>query len=347
MKKLLDTTKMGNMTLKNRFISAAIGDFTGEGLINERIIEKYETLAKGGVGTIITGFTLVDEAEKSFPILSIYEDSFIENFKKLTDKIHSHGANFISQLVYIGSYVMGDVGDREILGPSAVANPNTNVIPKEMNISEIKAVQQKFAEAALRAKKSGFDGIEIHAAHGFLLNQFITPYYNRRNDIYGGSIENRVRMLLETYSAIREAVGPEYPIWVKVNSIEGFEGGLTLEDCLYTCKELTKLGVNAIEVSGNFMSLSSNKGIYFKEEAAAIAKENNVAVIVTGGNRNFEEMEKLLSSTRIEYFGMARPFISEPDLINKYEKEHITQTKCVSCNQCANPSNGFRCVLNK
>ena len=347
MRKLLDTTKIGNMTLKNRFISSAIGDFNGEGRINEKIIEKYETLAEGGVGTIITGVTLVDEAEKSFPILSIYDDSFIEDFKKLTNKVHSHGANFISQLVYIGSYVMGDVGEREVLGPSAVENLNTKVVPKEMNINEIKAVQEKFAEAALRAKKSGFDGIEIHAAHGFLLNQFITPYYNRRNDIYGGSIENRARMLLETYSAIREAVGPEYPIWVKVNSVDGFEGGLTLDDCLYVCKELTRLGADAIEVSGNFMALSSSKEIYFKKEAAAIAKENNVAVIVTGGNRNFKEMEELLNNTEIEYFGMARPFISEPDLINKYEKEHITKTKCVSCNQCTNPSNGGRCILNK
>lgn len=347
MKKLLETTKIGSMTLKNRFISAAIGDFIEGGHVNEEIIEKYETLAKGGVGTIITGFTLIDEAEKLFPILSIYEDSFTEDLKKLTDRVHSYGVNFISQLVYIGSYVIGAVGERNVLGPSAVANLNTNVIPKEMTIDEIKAVQQKFVEAALRAKKSGFDGIEIHAAHGFLLNQFITPYYNSRNDIYGGSIENRARMIIETYSAIREAVGTKYPILVKVNSMEGFDGGLTLDDYIYVCRELARLGADAIEVSGDWMSLPSNKGVYFEKEAMAIAEENNIAVIVTGGNRNFEQMEQLLNSTNIGYFGMARPFISEPDLVNKYEKEHITKIRCISCNKCADPSTGCKCIFDR
>ena len=183
-----------------------------------------------------------------------------------------------------------------------------------MSADEIKAVQEKFAQAAVRAKKAGFDGIEIHAAHGFLLSQFITPYYNRRSDIYGGAIENRARMTLETYSAIREAVGKEYPVWVKLNCIDGFEGGLTLEDFLYVCRALTKLGVDAIEVSGNWMARSKEKEAYFKNEAAIAAEENQVAVILTGGNRDYGQMEQLLNTTRIGYFGMSRPFISEPDL---------------------------------
>lgn len=346
MKKLLDKTRIGNLTLKNRFIRAAIGDFADDGHLNERIFGEYETLAKGGVGTIITGFTLVDEAEKLFPITAIYDDLFIEDFRKLTDIVHSQGTNIILQLVYIGSYVMGEIGERVVLGPSAVANLNTKVIPKEMDISEIKAVQEKFAKAALRAKKAGFDGVEIHAGHGFLLNQFITPYYNRRSDAYGGSIENRARMMLETYSAVRETVGKDYQVWVKVNSTDGFEGGLTFDDCQYVCKELARLGADAIEVSGNWIMPSSKKEIYFKEEAAAIAKENDIAVIVTGGNRDYGEMERLLNSTNIEYFGLARPFISEPDLVNRYEKEHTVQTRCISCNACLDPNNGLKCVLN-
>ena len=320
LKTLLDKTKIGQLTLKNRFIRSAIGDSTDSGHLSEKILRKYETVAKGGVGTIITGFTLVDEAEKSFPIPAIYDDQFIEEYQKLTDIVHSHGTNIILQLVYVGSSVRGKISERIVLGPSAVANLNTRVIPKEMNIGEINSVQTKFAQAALRAKRAGFDGVEIHAAHGFLLNQFITPYYNRRSDMYGGSIENRARMLLETYSAIRKTVGEEFQVWVKVNSTDGFEGGLTLDDCRYVCKELARLGINAIEVSGNWMMLSNKKEIYFKEEAAIIAKENPVAVIVTGGNRDFAEMEQVLNTSDIGYFGMARPFISEPDLVNRYEK---------------------------
>lgn len=347
MKKLLDKTKIGNMTLKNRFICAAMGDSTDDGHLIKNIFMKYDTLAQGGVGTIITGFTLVDETERLAPITAIYDDLFIDEFRKLTDIVHSQGANILLQLVFLGSSLYWKIDkQRVVLGPSAVANLTSQVIPKEMDIREIKAVQEKFAKAALRAKKAGFDGIEIHAAHGFLLNQFITPYYNRRNDGYGGSIENRARMLLETYSAIREAVGKDYQVWVKVNSTDGFEDGLTFDDCRYVCKELAKLGSNAIEISGNWMALSSTKEIYFKEEATTIAKENNVVVIVTGGNRDFRQMEQLLNSTNIEYFGMARPFICEPDLVNRYEKEHTEQISCISCNSCLDPNNEPKCVLN-
>jgi 2,4-dienoyl-CoA reductase-like NADH-dependent reductase (Old Yellow Enzyme family) len=129
--------------------------------------------------------------------------------------------------------------------------------------------------------------------------------------------------------------------------MEGFDGGLTLDDYIYVCRELARLGADAIEVSGDWMSLPSNKGVYFEKEAMAIAEENNIAVIVTGGNRNFEQMEQLLNSTNIGYFGMARPFISEPDLVNKYEKEHITKIRCISCNKCADPSTGCKCIFDR
>lgn len=275
------------------------------------------------------------------------DDLFIDEYEKWTNRVHKHNANIILQLGHPGSCVLGDATGRTVLGVSAVANLITNIVPKEMNINEIKTIQKKFAQAALRAKKAGFDGIEIHAAHVFLLNQFITPYYNHRNDIYGGSIENRARMLLETYSEIREAVGEEYPIWVKVNSTDGFQGGMSFADCQYVCKELARLGVDAIEISGDWVQLSSKKEINFKDEAAKIAQENNVAVIVTGGNRDYEEMEQLLNSTNVGYFGIGRPLISDPDLVNKFEKEHLSRTKCINCNGCLNPSNGGICILNK
>lgn len=347
MKTLLDSTEIGSMSLKNRFISAAIGDVTPGGHLTEGMLKKYETLAKGGVGTIITGFTLIDEVEGSFNIPAMYAESFVAEYRKLTDIIHAYEANIILQLVYIGSYVMGDPGNREILGPSSVANINNGIVPKEMTISEIKDIQNKFAQAAVRAKKAGFDGIEIHAAHGFLLSQFLTPYYNRRSDNYGGSIENRARMVIETFTTVREAVGNEYPIWIKINCTDGIEGGISADGFRYVCDELAKLGVNAIEVSGNWIEKSKDKTAYFQDEAAAIAEENEVAVVLTGGNRDYTQMEQLLNSTGIGYFGMARPFISEPNLPNRYEKEHTKRTKCVSCNACLDPKNAGSCILNR
>ncbi len=326
MKTLFDSTRIGNLTLKNRFIRAATADRAVNGHLTKAMYKTYEDLASGGVGTIITGFTLVDEAEGTYPLPAIYADSFVDQYEKLITTAHEHGANIILQLVYVGSYIMGGAAGQTVLGPSAVTNLNTRAIPKEMSVDEIKAVQGKFAQAAVRAKKVGFDGIEIHAAHGFLLSQFITPYYNHRSDIYGGTIENRARMTLETYSAIREAVGAEYPVWVKLNCNDGIEGGLTPDDFLYICRALTKLGVDAIEVSGNWMAHSKENEAYFKKEAAMAAEENQVAVVLTGGNRDYGQMEHLLNTTQIGYFGMSRPFLSEPDLVNRYEKEHPKRT---------------------
>jgi 2,4-dienoyl-CoA reductase-like NADH-dependent reductase (Old Yellow Enzyme family) len=316
---LFDKTQHGSLKFKNRFVRAAVGEDTKDGKLTNDMLILYEELAKGGVGSIITGFTLVDEAEKTFPLFSIYDDSFLEGHKKLVDLVHKYETNIVLQIVYIGSYVMGK-DFTKVLAPSAVENLNTKVVPEEITIEEIKKVQQKFGQAALRAKKAGYDAVEIHGAHGFLLSQFMTPHYNRQTDIYGGSAENRSRMLLETYDEIRKAVGNDFPIWVKINVNDGFENEVKFEDCLYLCKKLTEKGINAIEISGSFIKYPKNSTSFFKKEAETIAKENNIPIILTGGNRSFEEMTQILNSTKIQYFGMARPLIEDPNLINEYQK---------------------------
>jgi 2,4-dienoyl-CoA reductase-like NADH-dependent reductase (Old Yellow Enzyme family) len=160
--------------------------------------------------------------------------------------------------------------------------------------------------------------VEIHAAHWFFLSQFLTPYYNRRTDQYGGSIENRARMLVETYDVIREAVGANFPVWVKINVNDGFDMGVSLEDCLYVGRELSKRGVDAIEVSGDWMERPENAGPFFRNEAEALAAETGVAIILTGGNRDFQNMTEILNNTDIAYFGLARPLMKEPNLINHF-----------------------------
>jgi 2,4-dienoyl-CoA reductase-like NADH-dependent reductase (Old Yellow Enzyme family) len=322
-KTLFDKTQLGRMDLKNRFFRAAVGEKTQDGQINEHILGLYKELALGGTGTLITGFTLVDEAEKNFPMMAFYDDSFHAGHKALTDLAHEHGANIILQLVYVGSYVMGETTGMTILAPSAVENLNTKVLPQEITVKQIKSIQKKFSEAALRAKNAGYDGVEIHAAHGFLLSQFMTPYYNRRTDLYGGSVKNRARMSLETYTAIREAVGTDFPVLIKINVNDGFENGVAFEDVLYLCKELTKLKIDAIEISGAFSKFPQGATSYFKKEAEQIAAKNETRIIMTGGNRDFEEMTGILNSTKIEYFGMARPLIKEPDLINKFKEKTL------------------------
>jgi 2,4-dienoyl-CoA reductase-like NADH-dependent reductase (Old Yellow Enzyme family) len=322
MKTLFDETRLGKMTLKNRFIRAAVGESTRDGQVNEAMLRLYQKLAQGGVGTLITGFTLVDEAEKNFPLLALYDDSFMEGHRALTGLAHQHGANIVLQVVYVGSYVMGDASGMAVLAPSAVENLNTKTTPQEITVKQLEVIQKNFAAAALRAKNAGYDGLEIHAAHGFLLSQFMTPYYNRRNDLYGGSAQNRARMALETYGAIRESAGDDFPVFIKINVNDGFKNEVVFDDVLYLCGELAKAKIDAIEISGAFGRFPNGATSFFKKEAEQIAARNDTKVILTGGNRDFEEMTEILNTTKIEYFGMARSLIKEPDLVNQFKKEN-------------------------
>ncbi|GKU30501.1 NADH:flavin oxidoreductase [Clostridium folliculivorans] len=347
MKLLFDKTNIGKLELKNRFIRSATGDgFIKDGHPTEEMFAAYEELARGGVGTIITGNAkITDYKIPFFDMLSIEDDSFIPELKKFTDKVHAFEANIILQIAYFGSLIGSEQGD--ILGPSAVPNLISNIVPKEMSKEDIKYIQKTFASAALRSKEAGFDGVQLHAAHGFLLSQFLTPYYNHRTDEYGGTIENRARMLIETCKAVREMVGEDYPILIKINSSDAMEQGMTFEECKYVCKKLQEVGVNAVEISGSSHTFKAQQEAYFKDYAAEIAKEVDIPVIVVGGNRDYAAMEAILNETSIEYFSFSRPFIAESDFIKRWENGDTSRVKCVSCNGCNRPESMGRCVFKK
>ena len=349
MKTLFDQTRIGNIRLKNRLIRSATGEtLAKEGHLSAELLEVYEELARGGVGTIITSFAYVVESEQPFPgMLGIYNDSFIEEYKRLTDMVHRYETNIILQMVHCGSYRMKEAGGQEVWGPSAVENLQTHIQPGEMTVENILALQKAFATAAARAKQAGFDGVQIHAAHGFLLNQFLSPYYNRRTDEYGGTIENRSRMILETYSAVREAVGDRYPVLIKLNNSDGMEQGMTIEDSKYVCRRLAEAQIDAIEISGAWHQFTARQDSYFKETAAEIAVENNIPVIVVGGNRDYQAMTEILNQTAIKYFSFSRPFIAEPGLVNRWQRGDVSRSKCISCNSCANLNGGLTCILNR
>lgn len=207
-----------------------------------------------------------------------------------------------------------------VFAPSAVENLNSHSIPQALSLEAIKHIQKQFALAAGRAKRAGYDGVELHAAHGFLLSQFMTPYYNRRTDGYGGSLQNRARMTLETYQAVRQEVGDDFPVWIKINVRDGFEQGVGFDAVLYLCSQLTQKGIDAIEISGSFTAFSPEATSFFKKEAEKIAEENDTAIILTGGNRDPQEMTEILNTTKIAYFGLARPLMKDPDLIRRFQQ---------------------------
>ncbi|MEG0297275.1 MAG: NADH:flavin oxidoreductase [Clostridium sp.] len=366
MKTLFDKTKLLNMEMKNRFIRGALWEDLADekGHMTPELSNIYEELAKGGVGTIITGYSFVTEDEQPNPgMMGIYDDSFIPEYREFTDKIHSLGSNIIMQIVYGGFMTKFNVGERTIWGPSTIQNEATGTWAKEMAKEEIKSLVNDYAKAARRIKESGFDGVEIHGGHGYLLSQFLSPYYNKREDEYGGSIENRGRIIFEIFEAMREAVGKDFPILIKLNSADYVkEGGLTQDDSLYVAKKLADLGIDAIEVTGGNESIkevrdnnlgaartkvviSKERESYFKDYATKLSNIVDIPVILIGGNRHLDVMEELLNNTNIEYFTLSRPLTAEPDLINRWVSGDRTKPKCLSCNQCYKTP-GKRCILN-
>lgn len=366
MKTLFDKTKILNMNMKNRFIRGALWEDLADekGHMTKELSSIYEELANGGVGTIITGYAFVTKEEQPNPgMMGIYDDSFIPEYKEFTDKIHKIGSNIIMQIVYGGFMTDYNTKNRTIWGPSTIQNEVTGTWSKEMRKEEIKYLVDAYAQAAKRVKQSGFDGVEIHAGHGYLLSQFLSPYYNKRKDEYGGDIENRARIIFEIFNAMRKCVGHDFPILIKLNSSDYVKkGGLTEIDSLYVAKKLADLGINAIEVTGGNESIkevadsnmgaartkiviSKEKESYFKNYATKLAKMVDIPIILIGGNRHLDVMEDLLSNSNIQYFSLSRPLTAEPDLINRWINGDNKKPKCVSCNKCYT-THGKRCILN-
>ena len=228
-----------------------------------------------------------------------------------------------------------------------------------MLFRSIQNMVRDYGLAALKAKKAGFDGVQIFAAHGFLLSQFLCPRYNDRTDEYGGGLENRSRALLEVTHSVRDAVGAGYPILAKINSCDFVENGLTLKDSLKVGVMLEKAGIDAIELSGGLLNLPNlmKKGIdseedeaSFKEEAKAFKERISVPLLLTGGIRSLSVADKIIEEGSADYISMCRPFIREPDLINRWKSGDYKKAACISCNNCikeARSGEGIRCVPKK
>lgn len=356
---LFDSTHINRMQLKNRFVRAATWENMAEsGHVTDRLMKVYKDLAAGGVGLILTSYAYVTKEEQPNPgMLGICDDSFIEDYRKLTDMVHSYDCRIVLQMAYGGSQTTYNTKERIIWGPTAVPEAGTGVIPKEMTREDITSLMRSFGDAAERAKLAGFDGVQIHAAHGYLLGQWLSPRHNQRTDEYGGSIENRSRLILEVYDEVRQRVGKDFAVLIKINCKDFVPGGAEFPETLYTCEQLAKRGIDAIEISGGILGAkelcafrpkidSEEKEAYFAPYAAEVAEKTGIPVILTGGLRTPGVMERLLSTTTIRYFGMSRPLLAQPDLINRWQAGNCTLSKCRYCNQCRSPQ-GNVCILNR
>ena len=339
MKHVFEPVKMNHIKMKNRLIRSATweGIANIDGSITEETYDIYEELAKGGVGAIITGFTSVALHDYYFGgMMRLCDDALIYQYKKLVDIIHSNKSLVITQLA-LGAYY------RDVSGEY------TQVEPDGMTIDEIKLVTKQFIDAAIRAEKAGFDGVQIHAAHFFFLSRFISPAINHRIDEYGGSTENRSRIIIEIIDSIRKAT-PTLHISIKINCNDFMYDGLDEKESLAICKLLDQVGIDSIEISGNGTSVRGikahrNEG-YFAPFAAKIADEVSCPIIVVGGFRALDTMETLLNQSKIELISLSRPLLREPDLPNKMNADPTIISKCVSCNACySSPSH--KCIFKR
>lgn len=349
---LLEPLEIGTLRAKNRFVRAATYEAlaTDDGRLTPELLAIYEELADGGVGTIIVSYAHVTPDEQPNPrMLGMYDDSFVREYRQLVDAVHARGAQIVSQIVYGGSSTKLDPPSKRILGPSAVPNPKTGVVPVEATPAVLQDLAEAFADAAARAQAAGFDGVELHAAHGYLLSQFLNPLLNRRSDAYGGSLGNRARFVVEVVEAVRARVGEGYPLLVKLNSSDGVEGGLTEDESVRAAKLLVEHGASAIDVSGNWRAcrVRDYEGKpFFAVYAQRLAREVDVPVVLTGGNRSFAAMERLAGAEEgaVAGFGLCRPLICEPDLIRRWTADPHALPRCISCNGC-DSSKGHRCIL--
>jgi 2,4-dienoyl-CoA reductase-like NADH-dependent reductase (Old Yellow Enzyme family) len=364
MRKVFDETKINRMVLQNRLVRSATweGMCGPDGRPTERLAALYGNLARGGVGLIVTGYAFVRPDGRQLPgQMGIDGDAFAAEMETLPRAVHPHGARICLQLVHAGGQTSTkSIGCRP-KAPSAVAVDQFPETPEALTVAEIEDLVDRFGAAAGRARAYGFDCVEIHAAHGYLVNQFLSPLTNRRDDIYGGCLENRCRFLLDVYRSVRGTVGPEFPVLVKLNGDDFLPGGLAADDALYAARALDAEGVDAIEVSGGTPASGDRtpvrQGIDSRQQeaynlplAAHIRNGVRCPVIVVGGLRSLDLIEGIIRREEADYVSLARPFIREPHLTLRWQEGNDARARCISCNGCFKPGlkeKGIYCVVDK
>jgi len=361
---LFEETTINGMTLKNRLVRSATweGMAQPDGRPTAKMADFYGRLAAGGVGLIISGFAFVQPDGKALPgQMGIHTDDFAGEYKAITDAVHAAGGKIAVQLVHAGGQTMQETIGRQPLAPSAVKVAQFQETPAELSREQIAQIAAAFGEGARRAKAWGFDGVQFHGAHGYLINQFLSPLTNRRLDEYGGSIEKRIRFLMEVYRAVRRQVGPDFPVMIKLNAADNLKGGLAAREADYAARRLSEAGIDAVEVSSGTPAsgkknparqkiINPDKEAYNLELAGMVKGAVACPVMVVGGYRSYEVADKTVAEACMDFVSMSRPLIHEPGLPARWETGDHRPAGCISCNGCFGPGlqeGGIYCVVQK
>ncbi len=313
---LLKPLKVRSMNLANRLVMPPMATAKAEpdGQVSKELLGYYEDKSRGGYISliIIEHSYIIPEGKANYNQLSVSDDSAIPGLRKLAEAIHRNGSKAAMQINHAGSAAQREVTGTTPMAPSAVTNPRRGDMPREMSRKEIGAIVDAFKDSSRRVKEAGFDAVEIHSAHGFLLNQFLSPLTNKRTDEYGGSIANRIRIHLQVIEAVRKAVGPDFPVQVRLGASDFTEGGTTIEDSKIAGLAVEKAGADIIHISGGFVGYTppdlTGQG-YFAPLSEAIKSAVSIPVILTGGITEIEAAEKLLAGKKADLIGVGRAIL--------------------------------------
>lgn len=377
MSRLFSPMKIGGLELPNRFVrSATFACMASEhGHVTDDVLKLYRNLAKGRIGLIITGHFYVHPVGKAFfNQIGIHSDEMIPGLKRLVQEVHEHDGRIVFQLSHAGRQTTKEATGQRPVGPSGKdRDPIFFVKPREMSEEDIQETIQSFGRAAKRAVEAGADGIQLHGAHGYLINQFLSPFFNMRRDAWGGSEEGRFRFLKHVLSEIKRAIPKETPLMIKLNTHDYTPGqGVTPELAARYARKLVEMGIDAVEISSgtmlySFMNMCLGRvpvqevvdampfwkkpiakikvnrlvGKYDLEEgyhleAAKIIKPvlGDIPLMLVGGLRRVDHMEEILEKGYADFISMCRPLIREPFLVKRIEEGTSEGASCVSCNKC-------------
>ncbi|MDH4209583.1 MAG: NADH:flavin oxidoreductase, partial [Anaerolineae bacterium] len=340
-RKLFEPVNIGSLELANRIVMPALHlVYTPDGLVTDRLVDFYQERAAGGVGLIIVGGCPVDEYGGAPSMIGIRDDTFIPGLARLVEAVHREGTAIAAQLYHAGRYSLSKEIGRQALAPSALPSLLTRETPREMSGEDIARTVTSFVAAARRAREAGFDAVEISSSAGYLLSQFLSPLTNQRSDRYGGDFESRMRFPLEVVQAVRNYLGPGYPVIVRIAGNDFVQGGNANPEAALFARRLEQVGVDAIDVTGGWhetavpqITMGVPRGA-FSYLARGVMEAVNIPVITSNRYSDPLLADRMLRSGVADLVAMGRPLIADAQLPNKARQGRLAEIQtCVACNQ--------------
>jgi 2,4-dienoyl-CoA reductase-like NADH-dependent reductase (Old Yellow Enzyme family) len=356
MPQLFDPFKINKLQIKNRFVRSATVDNLGrDQKVTQNQLDFYQELARGQVGLIISSGLFPALDGWSAPgQLGIHDDSMIPSLKKLVDIVHQNGGKIAAQLMHAGWFGNPKTSGLQNVGPSSLINPANNLPVKGLSPDEVLEHIDQFVQAGRRAAEAGFDAVQIHGAHGWLVSSFLSPVTNLRLDEWGGSPEKRLRFVVRIIEGIRKIAGPDYPILIKLGLKEYHPRGKTLAEGINSARVFIQAGLDAIEVSEGveespFHHIRQDAvNPYYLEECRQARKAIDKPLILVGGMRQLAEIRQVVEGGTADAVSMCRPFIMDQHIVRKFQEGQIESSGCTSCNGCIQEMHrqNLHCIFN-